>query len=43
MAIAQCNRCHTMVEFQDVSPDYYAYCPTPDEDLFYFEIEFIEE
>ncbi len=30
---ALCNRCLTPVEFDEVSPDYWAYCPTHDEDL----------
>jgi len=29
-----CNRCNTEVSFKDVSPDYYAVCPTHDEDLY---------
>lgn len=32
-----CNRCHTKVSYQDVSPMYFAYCKTHDEDLYQFE------
>jgi len=31
--IAVCNRCETPVEFENVSPDYWAVCPEHDEDL----------
>ena len=30
---AVCNRCDTPVEFDDVSPGYWASCPEHDEDL----------
>ena len=31
--IAVCNRCDTPVDFDDVSPGYWASCPEHDEDL----------
>lgn len=34
---AVCNRCNTPVEFQDVTPGYFAWCPHHDEDLYKFE------
>ena len=34
---ALCNRCDTPVEFDEVSPDYWAYCPQHEEDLYKFE------
>ena len=37
MAI-KCNRCDTNVDFTEVSEDYFAYCPTHDEDLYSFEV-----
>ena len=33
-ATALCNRCDTPVEFDDVSPGYWASCPEHDEDLY---------
>jgi uncharacterized paraquat-inducible protein A len=32
-----CFKCKTKVDFTKVSPDYYAYCPECDEDLYKFE------
>ena len=37
LVIYRCNRCHTMVEHEEVSNGYFAYCPSHDEDLFSFE------
>jgi hypothetical protein len=34
---AVCNRCNTPVEFENVTPGYFAWCPHHDEDLFKFE------
>lgn len=33
-----CGRCGTIVEWDNVSEGYYAYCPTHDEDLFSWEV-----
>ena len=34
-----CNRCGTLVSFDDVSLGYWAVCPKHDEDLFMIECE----
>jgi hypothetical protein len=34
---AVCSRCDTPVEFDEVSPGYWAVCPSHDEDLFMIE------
>ncbi len=37
MTTIVCARCKAPVQFDEVSPDYYAYCPEHDEDLYQFE------
>lgn len=35
---AVCNKCHTAIDYNDVSEGYHAACPSCDEDLYTFEI-----
>lgn len=35
--LTKCNRCGSVVSFEDVSPGYYAVCPEHDEDLYKME------
>lgn len=33
----KCKKCNTQIDFENVSPDYFGYCLTCDEDMYEFE------
>ena len=37
----KCHKCNTIVKYDKVSPDYFCYCPTCDEDLYKFETKLL--